>query len=159
MLVAAALVLGYKGVALVVGTLTALAWGSSQLPLQSLAYPAKFGMFAVIGATAVGATLAPSRRRLPVPVGFSTALFGFLIFALASAAWSIDPSFTAQRAISMFLLAAAVCFGIPSSLTGVEDVKSLYYWAGIVLGGASVIGFILASSGAVAAFNIGRFQG
>jgi O-antigen ligase len=159
MLLAGALVLGHNGVALVVGALAALAWGSSQLPLQSLAYPMKFGAFAVIATTAIGAALAPTRRRLPIPVGFSAALFGFLTFALASAAWSIDPSFTAQRAISMFLLAAAVCFGIPSSLAGIEDVKRLYYWAGIVLGAASSVGFILASSGVVAAFNIGRFQG
>src|ERR1044072_7431633 len=63
-------VLSRNGVALVAGTLATLAWGRSQLPLQSLAYPAKFAMFAVVSATIVHALVSNTQDRLPIPAGF-----------------------------------------------------------------------------------------
>jgi O-antigen ligase len=153
------LVVSRKGVALVVGTLAALAWGSSQLPLQSLAYPAKFAMFGVVAATMVYALVSNARDRLPIPVGFATGLFALLLFGLASFAWSISPSFTVQRTLSTMLLGAAVCFGIPSALRDSNDVKGVYYWSGLLLGLVAVSGVILGAAGAVVAYSGSRYQG
>jgi O-antigen ligase len=154
------LVAARRGVLLIEVTILALVWGSSTLPLRSLAYPLKFAMFGVLALAAVPALVSVHRRHLPIPAGFTIAFAATLAFALGSFAWSIDPSLTLARAASMVLLAAAVCIGIPLSLRDGDDVRHVYYMLGLTLGAVSVLGFLLGSSGVVGAFEAnGRYQG
>lgn len=154
------LVAARRGVLLIEVTIVALVWGSSTLPLRSLAYPLKFAMFSVLALAAVPALVSVHRRHLPIPAGFTAAFAATLAFALGSFAWSIDASLTLARAASMVLLAAAVCIGVPLSLRDGEDVRRVYYLLGLTLGAVSVLGFLLGSSGVVGAFEAnGRYQG
>jgi O-antigen ligase len=154
------LVAARRGVLLIEVTIVALVWGSSTLPLRSLAYPLKFAMFGVLALAAVPALVSVHRRHLPIPAGFTTAFAVTLAFALGSFVWSIDPSLTFARAASMVLLATAVCIGVPLSLRDGEDVRRVYYLLGLTLGAVSVLGFLLGSSGVVGAFEAnGRYQG
>jgi O-antigen ligase len=160
MLAVGLLVAARRGVLLIELTILALVWGSSTLPLGSLAYPLKFAMFGVLALAAVPALVSVHRRHLPVPAGFATAFAATLAFALGSFAWSIDSSLTLARAASMVLLAAAVCIGVPLSLRDGDDVRRVYYLLGLTLGAVSVLGFLLGSSGVVGAFEAnGRYQG
>jgi O-antigen ligase len=154
------LVAARRGVLLIEVTILALVWGSSTLPLRSLAYPLKFAMFGVLALAAVPALVSVHRRHLPIPAGFTIAFAATVAFALGSFAWSIDPSLTLARAASMVLLAAAVCIGIPLSLHDGDDVRHAYYLLGLTLGAVSVLGFLLGSGGVVGAFEAnGRYQG
>lgn len=159
LLAASALVLSRQGLLLAPLTLIVLAWGSSRLPLQGLAYPAKFAMFGVIAAVAVAHAVHP-RRHLPVPVGFAAAFAVLLLFAGLTVTWSLDPSLSFQRTMSMFLLWGAVCVGMPLSLTSPADVRLLYYRSALVLGGVTVAGLVLGGAGIVTGFQAdGRFHG
>jgi O-antigen ligase len=153
-------VLARKTVLLIEMTIVALIWGSSTLPLVSIAYPLKFAMFGVMALAATAVIAAPHQEHLPIPAGFTVAFAAILALALASWTWSIDPSFTLGRTASMILLAGAVCVGVPVGLRSADDIKRIYFTAGLTLGAVSALGLVLGAAGIVTAFqNDGRYQG
>lgn len=148
---------------LVPATVVALAWGTSTLPLVSLAFTVKFGMLAITALTAVAWLV---RRRtemmahLPVPSGAAVVFFGLLLYALLSSAWSVDGAGSAQKALSMFLVLAASFVAVPLGLRTGIDVKDLVFRMSLVSAGVAATGLILGLTGVVTAFGpAGRFQG
>jgi O-antigen ligase len=144
-------------------TIVALAWGTSTLPLVSLAFSVKFGMLAITALTAVvwlGRRRTETIAHLPVPSGAAAGYLGLLLFALLSSAWSVDGAASAQKALSMFLLLAACFVAVPLGLRSGIEVKELVFRMSLVPAGVGAAGLILGLTGVVAAFDpSGRFQG
>lgn len=138
-------------------TTVALVLGSSTLPGGSLWFFAKFAMIGAVAATIPA--IATPREHLPVPVGFAVGYGALVGLMLASTAWSVAPTVTRDRAISMLLLWLAVAIAIPLGLRDHEDLWRLMHRVGVVAAGAVVAGLILGAVGLTQWFDSGRFQG
>ena len=137
----------------------ALAWGTSLLPLASVAFPAKFAMMAAIAATTIPWLLSRD-RHLPVSVPFTVA-FGILaLFALMSIGWSVDPGESLPKAISLALLGAAALIAIPLNCRDERDARAILRWNGVTAAAFTIAGLVAGLAGVVSAFEgNGRFIG
>jgi len=87
-------------------TLVTLVWGTSILPLVSVAFTAKFAMLTGLALAAVLPVFRPRWDRtvhLPVAIGAAVAAFSLVGFALLSSAWSLDPAGSTEKALSMLV--------------------------------------------------------
>jgi O-antigen ligase len=148
---------------LVPATIGALAWGTSTLPLVSLAYTLKFAMLAIIALTAVTWLLSRQIDRLehlPVPTGAAMTLFGLLLFALLSSAWSVDAGGSIGRTLSMVLILVASFVAVPLGVRSGTEVNELLFRMSLVAAGVAAAGLALGLAGVVpASGGVGRFQG
>jgi O-antigen ligase len=139
-------------------TLT-LAWGTSTLPLASLAFPAKFAMLAAIAATTIPWLLSRD-RHLPVSVPFTVAFGVLALFATMSVGWSVDPDESLQKSISLALLGAAVLIAVPLNCRNDDEARAILRWNGISAAAFSITGVTAGLVGMWAAFEgNGRFLG
>jgi O-antigen ligase len=160
LIVVGVLVLQRNVPALVSAAMLGLAWGYSVLPGSEVAFYAKFGLIAALGATVVAGLVARTEQHLPIPTGFGVASFGLLLVALLSSAWSVDASDSIQKAVSMLLLWAAAVIAIPSWTSGERDVRRLYLWMGVTAAAFTGLGLVFGLAGIVDGFRDGgRFNG
>jgi O-antigen ligase len=139
-------------------TLT-LAWGTSTLPLVSLAFSAKFAMLAAVAATTLPWILSGD-RHLPVSMPFTAAFGALVLFATMSVAWSVDPDESLQKAISLALLGVACLVAIPLNCRDEQAARAIIRWNGIAAAGFTLAGLVAGVVGIVMAFEAnGRFLG
>jgi O-antigen ligase len=139
-------------------TLT-LAWGTSTLPLASLAFPAKFAMLGAIAATTIPWLLSGD-RHLPVSVPFTVAFGVLVLFATMSVAWSVDSDESLQKAISLALLGAAMLIAIPLNCRDEDEARAILRWNGVSAAAFTIAGVTAGLVGVWTAFeDNGRFLG
>ena len=138
----------------------ALAWGSSNLPGTSIAFALKFGAIALISATVLPSLVSADRNHVPVPVAFGAGFLGLILFAIASVSWSVVPSATAQKAVSLLLIGGAVAVAIPLWAKDTGDLERLLRVMAVSAAAAVAVGLVLAVTHVIAGFeNTGRFEG
>ena len=137
----------------------ALAWGMSTLPLVSLAFPVKFAMLAAIAATIVP-WLVSRERHLPVSVPFIVAFGVLVLFATMSIGWSVDPSESWPKAISLALLGTAALVAVPLNCRDEQDARAILRWSGVTAAAFTVAGVAAGLAEAATAFDANaRFLG
>lgn len=144
-------------------TLVALAWGSSTLPLVSLAFILKFVALGTIAITALVWLLRVHNERiphLPVPFGAAAAFLGLTLFAVLSSTWSIDEADTIRKSLSILLMFGASFLAVPLGLRSGIEARELVFHMTLVVAGVAAAGLILGLAGVVEAFDSpGRLQG
>ena len=140
-------------------TTVTLVLGSSTLPGSSFWFVSKFALIGAVAATIIPA-IASERKHLPVPVPFAVGFGALIGLMFASTAWSVAPTVTRDKAISMLLLWLAVAVAIPLGLRNPRDLIDVIRRIGFVAAGTLVAALVLGAAGVLVSFDAySRFRG
>lgn len=140
-------------------TIASLVLGSSTLPGSSVWFFAKFALVGAVAATILPA-LTSHREHLPVSARFVVGFGGLIALMLMSTAWSVAPTVTITKSISMVLLWLAVAVAIPLGLRDHRELARTIFWVGVVAAATVMAGLILSAAGVVPWLDaVGRFSG